>query len=91
MQGLGVGFVTNRFEVVPIWTDDGSCIVVRVIVWTQTRSTVVFATRLQSRAIEGFYLLTTLGHERPVKMRRLLLGLEQAQPAAWLDQFDTVR
>jgi hypothetical protein len=45
----------------------------------QTRRTIVFATRLQSRAIESGDLLAILGRERQVKMRWLLVGLEQAQ------------
>ena len=76
---LGLGFVANRFDVVPVRTNDESCIVVRVVVRAQTRRTIVFATRLQSRAIESFDLLAILGRERQVKMRRLLLGLVQAQ------------
>src|SRR5712664_1502007 len=78
-EGLGLGFVANHFDVVPVRTNDESCIVVRVVVRAQTRRTIVFATRLQSRAIEGFDLLAILGRERQVKMRRLLLGLVQAQ------------
>ena len=73
--------MANRFDVVPVGTDDESCIVVRVVFRTQTRRTVVFATRLDRRAIESFDLLAILGRERQVKMRRLLLGLEQAQRA----------
>ena len=76
---LGLGFVANHFDVVPVRTNDESCIVVRVVVRAQTRRTIVFATRLQSRAIESFDLLAILGRERQVKMRRLLLGLVQAQ------------
>ena len=70
MEGLGLGFVANHFDVVPVRTNDESCIVVRVVVRAQTRRTIVFATRLQSRAIEGFDLLAILGRERQVKMRR---------------------
>src|SRR6266446_10576272 len=79
MEGLGLGFVANHFDVVPVRTNDESCIVVRVVMRAQTRRTIVFATRLQSRAIESFDLLAILGRERQVKMRRLLLGLVQAQ------------
>src|SRR6266487_396405 len=79
MEGLGLGFVANHFDVVPVRTNDESCVVVRVVVRTQTRRTIVFPTRLQSRAIETFDLLAILGRERQVKMRRLLLGLVQAQ------------
>ena len=71
--------MANDFDVVPVRTDDESCIVVRVVVRAKTRCTVVFATCLQSRAIESFDLLAILGRERQVKMRRLLLGLVQAQ------------
>ena len=76
---LGLGFVANHFDVVPVRTDDESCIVVRVVVRAQTRCTVVFATRFHRRAIESFDLLAILGRERQVKMRWLLLGLVQAQ------------
>ena len=79
MEGLGLGFVANHFDVVPVRTNDESCIVVRMVVRAQTRRTIVFATRLQSRAIESFDLLAILGRERQVKMRRLLLGLADAQ------------
>jgi hypothetical protein len=79
MGGLGLGLVANRFDVMPVRTDDESCIAVRVVVRAQTRRTIVLATRLQSRALEGFDLLAILGCERQVKMRRLLLGLVQAQ------------
>src|SRR5258708_17005556 len=75
---LCLRFVANRFDVVPVRTNDESCIVVRVVVRAQTRRTIVSATRLQSRAIESFDLPAILGHERQVKMRRLLLGLLQA-------------
>jgi hypothetical protein len=78
-ERLGLGFVADRFDVVPVGANDESCIVVRVIVRAQTRRTIVFATRFQSCAIEGLDLLAILGHERQVKMRRLLLGLIQAQ------------
>src|SRR5262245_58205006 len=70
-----LGFVANHFDVVPVRTNDESCIVVRVVVRAETRRTIVFATRLQGRAIESFDLLAILGRERQVKTRRLLLGL----------------
>ena len=78
-EGLGFGFVANHFDVVPVRTNDESCIVVRVVVRAQTRRTIVFATRFHSRAIESVDLLAILGHERQVKMRRLLLSLVKAQ------------
>ena len=79
MEGLGLGFVANRFDVVPVRTNDESCIVVRVVARAQTRPTIVFGTRLQSRAIESFDLLAIFGRDRQVKMRRLLLGLVETQ------------
>src|ERR1700758_1563339 len=66
---LGLGFVANHFDVVPVRTNDESCVVVRVVVRAQTRCTIVFATCLQSCAIEIFDLLAILGRERQVKMR----------------------
>ena len=56
-EGLDLGFVANHFDVVPVGTNDESCIVVRVVVRAQTRRTIIFATRLKSRAIESFDLL----------------------------------
>ena len=79
MGGLPFRFVANHFDVVPIRTNHESCIVVRVVFRTQTRRTIVFATRLHSRAIESFDLLAILSPERQVKMRRLVLALVQAQ------------
>src|SRR5215470_10046383 len=92
MEGLGLGFVANHFDVVPVRTNDESRIVVRVVVRAQTRCTIVFATRVQSGAIESFDLLAIVGRERQVKRRRLLLGLVQAQGGFTLvsDQLDTV-
>ena|SRR6185369_1966878 len=78
MKGLG-RFVANHFDVVPVGTNDESCIVCRVVVRAQARRTIVFATRLHSRAIESVDLLAILGRERQVKVRRLLLGLVQTQ------------
>src|SRR4026208_1087771 len=79
MEGLGLGFVANRFDVVPVRTNHESCVVVRVVLRAQTRRTIVFATRLQSRAIETFDLLAMVGQHRQVKMRWLLPGFVQAQ------------
>jgi len=91
MEGLGL--VANRFDVMPVRTNDESCIVIRVVARAHTRRTIVFGTRLQSRTIESLDLLAILGHERQVKMRRLLLGLIQAQRnlPLWLAKLDTVR
>ncbi len=73
--GLGIGFVANHFDVVPIWTKHKSCIVVCVVVRAQSRRAIVFATRLQGQAIESFHLLAILSRKRQVKMCRLLLWL----------------
>src|SRR5215831_21168146 len=92
MEGLGLGFVANHFDVVAVRTNDKGCIVCRVIVQAQTRRTIVFATRLHSCAIESFDLLAILGPERQVKMGRLLLGLVKAQRSLTLwAKLDTVR
>src|ERR1044071_4332371 len=74
-----LGFVVDGFEVVAVRTDDERCIVAPAVLRAQTRRAVVLATRLERRAIESVDLLATLGLERQVKMRRLLVGLEQAQ------------
>ena len=76
---LGLGFVANHFDVVPVRTDDESRVVVRVVLRAQTRRTIVFATRRQGRVIESFDLLAMVGRKGQVKMRWLLLGLVQAQ------------
>ena len=51
IEGLGLGFVADHFDVVPIRTNDESRIIVGVVARAQTRRTIVFATRFQSRAI----------------------------------------
>ena len=71
--------MADRFDVVPVRANDESCKVIRVVVRAQTGRAIVFSTRLQGRAIEGFDLPAILGRERQVKMRRILLGLIQAQ------------
>src|SRR5205085_10942319 len=71
--------VANHFDVVPVGTDDESGIVVRRVLEAQTGRAVVLAAGLQSRAMESVDLPAILGHEREVKMRRLLVGLEDAQ------------
>ena len=92
-DGLGLGFVANRFNVVPVRTNDEGCIVVRVVVGTQARGTVVFTTRFQSHAIEGLDLLAILGRERQVKMRWLLVGLVETQLnlTIWAAKLDALR
>src|SRR5688500_3781403 len=88
-----LGFVANHFDVVAVRTDDESRVVIRVVARAQSRRTVVLAARFHSAAIESLDLLAILGHERQVKVRRLLFGLEQAQRnlAPWWAKLDTVR
>ncbi len=89
---LDLGFVANHFDVVPVRANDEGCIVVRVVVRAQTGRAIVFATGCQSRAMESFDLLASVGRESQVKMRRLLLGLVQAQRRLTLRaELDTVR
>ena len=64
IEVLGLRFVANHFDVVPVRTNDESCIVVGVVVRTQPWRTIVFATRLESRAIEDFDLPAILRRER---------------------------
>ena len=69
----GLGLVANHLDVVPVRTDHKSGVIVRVVVRAQTGRAIVFATRLQSCAMEAIDLMATPGHERQVKMCRLLL------------------
>lgn len=71
--------VAHRFDVVPVGADDEGCVVARVVLRADAGRTVVTATRLQRRTMERVDLLSSLGKERQVKMRRLLLGLVQTQ------------
>ena len=68
--------MANHFDIVPVWANDKSRIVVCMVVRAQARRTIVLATRLQGCVIESFYLLAILGHERQVKMRGRLVSLE---------------
>ena len=72
------GFVVDRLDVVPVWADDECCIVVAAVLWAQARRTIVLTTGIESCAIEGIDLVTTVGRERQVKVGRLLVGLVQA-------------
>jgi hypothetical protein len=65
--------MANGFDVVPVRTNDESRIVVRVVLRAQTRSTIVFATGRQGRTKKRIHLLVTLGRERQVEMRGVLL------------------
>ena len=75
----GLGLMANHFDVVPVRTNDESCIVVRVVARTQTRRAIVFATGLQCRTIESVDLPARRRRERQVKMRRFLFGLKETQ------------
>lgn len=77
--------MANHFDVVPVRTDDKDRIVVRVVVRARAGRTIVFATRIQRRAMESVDPLAILGRERQVKMRRLApagLSSEHAMRAA---------
>ena len=89
-DGLGLGFMANHFDVVPVRTNDESRIVVRVVLRAQTRRTIAFTPRLKSCAVEVFDLSATLGRESQVEMRRLLLDSTDAQRrfAAWATKLD---
>src|SRR6185437_617503 len=76
---LALGLVANHFDVVPVRPDDERGVILSAIVRAQTWRAIVRGARRQSRAMESFDLLATCGHERQVKMRRLLRGLEEAQ------------
>jgi len=93
MEGVGLGFMANHFDVVPVRTNDESSVVVRVVLQAQTRRTIVFATRRQSRAVEIFDLPAVLGREGQVEMRRLLLDSADAQRrlAFWATKLGTER
>ena len=77
MERLSLGLVTHHFDVVPVRSDDKSRVVVRMVFWAQPRRAVVFATRLQRRAIERVDLRASIGNERQMKMRWFLFSLEQ--------------
>ena len=78
-DGRSLAFVANRFDVMPVWANDESCVVVTAVLWARARRTIVYATDFKGGAIESMDLLAILGDERQVQMRRLLLGLIQAE------------
>ena len=71
--------MAHHFDVVPVRPDDEGGVIVRVVLRPQARRTVVPAARPQGRAMEGIDLLATFGRERQMQVRRLLLGLADAQ------------
>ena len=77
-EGSGFGVVANRLNVVPVRTNDESCIVGRVVLQTQARRTIVLTACRQSRAMESLNLLLILGPECQMKIGRLFLNLKQA-------------
>ena len=78
-EGLGLGCMTNRFDVVPVRTNDEGCIVARMVVRTKTGRTVVLAAGLQGCVIKGPYLLSSVSNECDMKRCGLISGLEQTQ------------
>ena len=58
-EDLALGFVANHFDVVPVRTNDKSCIVNRVLMRTQTRCTVVFTTRLPEFEVQSPKICTS--------------------------------
>jgi len=79
IEGSGFGFVAHHFDVVPVRTNDESCVVVRVVLRAQAWRTIVIAPRLESCAVEVLDLPVILGREGQVEMRRLLLDSADAQ------------
>ncbi len=73
MEGLDLGFVASHFDVVPVRTNDESCIVVRVLMPPQTGRTIVFTARLQSRAAR---CLTDEANQRRARGRAVRLSEE---------------
>ncbi len=71
--------MANHFDVVPVRINDEGRIVVRMVARAQTRRAIVFAARRQSRPMESLDLPAIPGGERQMKVRRLLLGLVEAQ------------
>lgn len=71
--------MANRFNVVPIRTGYEGCVVVRVVLRTQSGRTIVHASRLESSAVEALDLLATLGRKGQMEMCRLLLYPTNAQ------------
>ncbi len=92
-EGLGLGFMANHFDVVPVRTNDERRIIVRVVLGTETRRTIVFATRLERGSMELFHLAAVLGGERQVEMRCLLLDSTEAQRrlAVWAANLNAER
>lgn len=68
--------MANGFDVMPVRTNDESCIVVCVVDRTKTRRTIVFTTCLQGCSIERVDLVATLCGERQVETRGPLFRLE---------------
>jgi len=84
--------MADRFDVVSVWIDDKSGVVVGVIVRAQARSAVVFATGFQCCAMEGVHFLARVCDEGDVQRSRLVFRLEQAQGrVVSTAEFDTVR
>lgn len=86
--------MANSLNVVPVRTNDESCIVVRMVDGTKTRCAVVLSARHKRRAIEGLDLLAIARAECEVKMRRCFFGFEanaQGRLTVWAAKFDAER
>jgi hypothetical protein len=77
MQGLAFGFVANHFEIVSVRVKDESGIIVRMIVRSQARGAIVFATRGWSRAVESVELLADI----VLRLKDEQVGFENCLPA----------
>lgn len=66
--------MANRFDIVAVWTDHESTVIVGVVVRAQARSAIVLATGRQCRGVERINLRTRLGGESQMKGRGLLRG-----------------
>lgn len=64
MERLSLGFMANHFDIVPVRANDECRIVPAMVLRAQTGLTIIFATRLKSRAIESIDLLAILSRER---------------------------
>ena len=71
--------MANRFDIVSVWTNDESGVVIRMIVRAQTGGTVVSSAGFECSVIEGVHLPPISGRECQMQWRRFFVALEQAQ------------
>ena len=60
---LGDRIAANHFDVVPVGPNYKCCIIIRMILTTNSRRTIVFASRLQRLLIKRINLLAIFGDE----------------------------